>query len=239
MKERRIKILIAEDDLNIGLGLEELLVGEGFEVSRVDRGDLVVSRYDAFAPDLLVLDVMLPERDGLEICKELRGREVTIPILMLTAKSEEIDKVRGLEIGADDYLTKPFGVRELLARVQALLRRSRRMGGGSAGQSDSDELGSFAIGDARVDPKTYLLERSGETTMLTEKELKLMQFFSEHRGEVLSRDRLLNAVWGYHYTGNTRTLDQVVVRIRRLIGEPEGQPRFLRTVHGTGYRLVE
>ena len=124
MTDKNQWILIAEDDLNIGLGLEELLVGEGFEVSRVDRGDLVVARINAFKPDLLVLDVMLPERDGLEICREIRGNGMTVPVLMLTAKSEEIDKVRGLEIGADDYMTKPFGVRELLARVQALLRRS-------------------------------------------------------------------------------------------------------------------
>ncbi|MDC0325580.1 response regulator transcription factor [bacterium] len=230
------KILIAEDDLHIGIGLEELFQGEGFQVQRIVSGDKVLEGVDQYLPDLLILDVMLPEMDGIAICRELRKRQSKLLVLMLTAKGEELDKVRGLDTGADDYMTKPFGVRELLARVQALLRRSG-YATNESGNEAVDEMG-FRIGEACVDSKTYELTREGSVMELSAKELKLLQYFHKHRGEVLSRDQLLNEVWGYNYFGNTRTLDQVVVKLRRLIGEPEGKPKFIKTIHGAGYKLV-
>jgi DNA-binding response OmpR family regulator len=154
---------------------------------------------------------------------------------MLTAKGQEIDKVIGLDLGADDYVTKPFGVRELLARIQALLRRSG--GGGSAtGQIAAES--PFKIGDAAIDPKTFQVKRGKTTEELTAKELKLLQAFRAHAGEVLSRDKLLNEVWGYNYYGTTRTLDQVIVQLRKKLGDNGNEPKHLLTIHGVGYKLV-
>jgi DNA-binding response OmpR family regulator len=149
---------------------------------------------------------------------------------MLTAKGQEMDKVIGLELGADDYVTKPFGLRELLARVHALLRRAN----GAGGNGDT----AFTIGAATIDPKTFQLRRGKAVEELTAKELKLLQLFHAHPGEVLSRDRLLNDVWGYGYYGTTRTLDQVIVSLRKKLGDDAADPRHLTTVHGVGYRLA-
>src|SRR5208282_240018 len=173
-----------------------------------NRGDKALDAFEKCRPDLLVLDVMLPGLSGYDICRQLRARKVATPVLMLTAKGQEIDKVVGLDLGADDYVTKPFGVRELLARIQALLRRSS--GGGSAADKAADEH-PFQIGSATIDPKTFQFKRGRTTGELTARELKLLQFFHAHAGEVLSRDKLLSEVWGYNYYGTTRTLDQVVV----------------------------
>jgi DNA-binding response OmpR family regulator len=151
---------------------------------------------------------------------------------MLTAKGQEIDKVVGLDLGADDYVTKPFGVRELLARIHALLRRMAK----PAEPALADAL--FQIGTATVDPKTFQLRRGKAVEELTARELKLLQLFHAHPGEVLSRDRLLNEVWGYNYYGTTRTLDQVIVQLRRKLGDNGGEPKHLLTVHGVGYKLV-
>jgi DNA-binding response OmpR family regulator len=176
--------------------------------------------------------VMLPGLTGYDVCKQLRAKKVSTPILMLTAKGQEIDKVVGLDLGADDYVTKPFGVRELLARIQALLRRSSEAKGGEAASE-----APFRIGQATVDPKTFQLKRGETIEELTAKELKLLKFFHAHPGEVLSRDRLLNEVWGYNYYGTTRTLDQVVVQLRKKLGDNSGEARHLLTVHGVGYKL--
>jgi DNA-binding response OmpR family regulator len=174
---------------------------------------------------------MLPALSGYDICKQLRSKKVTTPILMLTAKGQEIDKVVGLDLGADDYVTKPFGVRELLARIQALLRRGR-----VSTTADPDDA-AFKIGDVEIDPKTFLLKREKTVEELTAKELKLLQLFHAHTGEVLSRDRLLNEVWGYNYYGTTRTLDQVIVHLRKKLGDNGNSPKHLITVHGVGYKL--
>ena len=176
---------------------------------------------------------MLPGMSGYDICKQLRAKKISTPILMLTAKGQEIDKVVGLDLGADDYVTKPFGVRELLARIQALLRRTP---GHVATESDAE--GSFKIGQAVIDPKTFQLQRGKTTEELTARELKLLQLFYANPGKVLSRDRLLNDVWGYNYYGTTRTLDQVIVQLRKKLGDNSGEPKHLLTVHGVGYKLV-
>ncbi|PWU20134.1 MAG: DNA-binding response regulator [Verrucomicrobia bacterium] len=225
------KVLIIEDDPHILLGLEEVLKSDGFTVAICNRGDHALDAVAKQQPSLIVLDVMLPGLSGYDICKQLRARKCATPILMLTAKGQEIDKVVGLDLGADDYVTKPFGVRELLARIHALLRRS-------ASKPDQDSA-PFRIGPATIDPKTFQLRRGQTLEELTARELKLLQLFHAHPGEVLSRDRLLNDVWGYNYYGTTRTLDQVIVQLRRKLGDSGDEPRHLQTVHGVGYRLVE
>jgi len=229
----KTKILIVEDDPHILLGLEEVLKSDGFDVVVCHRGDQAVDAVTKSRPSLIVLDVMLPGKSGYDICRELRAKKAATPILMLTAKGQEIDKVVGLDLGADDYVTKPFGVRELLARIHALLRRAVPSPATSAA-SDAP----FQIGSATIDPKTFQLKRGKAVEELTAKELKLLQLFYAHPGEVLSRDRLLNEVWGYNYYGTTRTLDQVIVQLRKKLGDNGGEPKHLLTVHGVGYKLA-
>jgi DNA-binding response OmpR family regulator len=229
----KTKILIVEDDPHILLGLEEILKSEGYEIASCNRGDEAMAAVDSFSPALIVLDVMLPGASGYDICKQLRARKNSTPILMLTAKGQELDKVIGLDLGADDYVTKPFGVRELLARIQALLRRS---GGDASAQTDDEK--PFQIGLAMIDPKTFQIKRGRAVEELTAKELKLLQLFYAHASEVLSRDKLLNEVWGYNYYGTTRTLDQVIVQLRKKLGDNHGEPKHLLTIHGVGYKLV-
>src|SRR5438067_2074976 len=228
----KTKILVVEDDPHILLGLEEVLKSDGFEVAVCNRGDHAMAAVARHRPALLVLDVMLPGLSGYDICKQLRAKKVATPILMLTAKGQEIDKVVGLDLGADDYVTKPFGVRELLARIHALLRRTATF------SKDGDSQVAFQIGAATIDPKTFELKRGKTVEELTARELKLLQLFFGHPGEVLSRDRLLTEVWGYNYYGTTRTLDQVVVQLRKKLGDNGDAPKHLLTVHGVGYKLV-
>ncbi|MEO5804518.1 MAG: response regulator transcription factor [Verrucomicrobiota bacterium] len=227
----KTKILVVEDDPHIALGLEEILKSEGFEVAVCNRGDTALDMVFKTQPHLIVLDVMLPGLSGYDVCKQLRAKKIAAPVLMLTAKGQEIDKVVGLELGADDYVTKPFGLRELLARIHALLRRA-----GPVSSENSEAV--FRIGSASIEPKTFLLRREKICHELTAKELKLLQFFRAHPGEVLSRDRLLTEIWGYNYYGTTRTLDQVVVQLRKKLGDNGEVPKHLLTVHGVGYKLV-
>jgi two-component system, OmpR family, alkaline phosphatase synthesis response regulator PhoP len=229
----KTRILIVEDDPHILLGLEEVLKSDGFEVAVCNRGDQAIEAVGKHRPALIVLDVMLPGLSGYDICKLLRSKKITTPILMLTAKGQEIDKVVGLDLGADDYVTKPFGVSELLARIHALLRRT-----GSSASSEKHAQTMFQIGAASIDPKTFQLKRGKTVEELTAKELNVLQVFFAHPGEVLSRDRLLNDVWGYNYYGTTRTLDQVIVQLRKKLGDNGNEPKHLVTVHGVGYKLV-
>jgi DNA-binding response OmpR family regulator len=229
----KTKILIVEDDPHILLGLEEVLKSDGLEVVVCSRGDQALDAVSKHKPALIVLDVMLPGESGYDVCRRLRAKKLSTPILMLTAKSQELDKVVGLDLGADDYVTKPFGVRELLARIHALLRRVE-----GSGPARDDSQRPFQIGEAKIDPKTFLIARGETTEELTARELKLLQFLHAHPGEVLSRDRLLNEVWGYNYYGTTRTLDQVIVQIRKKLGDSGDQAKHLVTVHGVGYKLV-
>jgi DNA-binding response OmpR family regulator len=229
----KTKILIVEDDPHILLGLEEVLKSEGYETASCNRGDEAITAVAKFQPALILLDVMLPGASGYDICKTLRTKKISTPILMLTAKGQEIDKVVGLDLGADDYVTKPFGVRELLARIHALLRRNS-----SFKSNEAADESPFQIGSATIDPKTFQVKRGKAVEELTAKELKLLQVFHAHAGEVLSRDKLLNEVWGINYYGTTRTLDQVIVQLRKKLGDNGGEPRHLLTIHGVGYKLV-
>jgi DNA-binding response OmpR family regulator len=228
----KTKVLIVEDDPHIRMGLEELLRTEGFEVTSCARGDEALQSVTQQRPGLIILDVMLPGVSGYDVCKKLRAAHCATPILMLTAKGQEVDKVVGLELGADDYLTKPFGVRELLARIHAL---QRRCGSVPPGQAEPE---SFQIGPATIDAKRFQVRVGKTVADLSAKELKLLQLFNAHRGEVLSRDRLLSEVWGYNYFGTTRTLDQTIVQVRRKIGDNGGEPKIILTVHGVGYKLA-
>jgi DNA-binding response OmpR family regulator len=227
----KTSVTVIEDDAHIAFGLEEVLRAEGFEVSSCKTGTDALATVAKHKPQLIILDVMLPGLSGYDICKQLRAKGCTAAILMLTAKGQELDKVIGLELGADDYVTKPFGVRELIARVHALLRRAR-----DARPPASDR--PFKIGAAEIDPKKFQVRRGREVHELTAKELKLLQLFFGSPGEVFSRDKLLNEVWGYNYFGTTRTLDQTIVQLRRKIGDSGHEPKHLLTVHGVGYKLV-
>jgi DNA-binding response OmpR family regulator len=209
-----------------------VLKSDGFDVAVCSRGDQALEAVRKQRPALVVLDVMLPGMSGYDICRELRARKVATPILMLTAKGQEIDKVVGLDLGADDYVTKPFGVRELLARIHALLRRTE-----AAAETEPGAPAPFQIGQATIDPRTFQMKRGKAVEDLTARELKLLELFRAHPDEVLSRDRLLNEVWGYNYYGTTRTLDQVIVQLRKKLGDSGHEPRHLVTVHGVGYKL--
>jgi DNA-binding response OmpR family regulator len=227
----KTSVTVIEDDPHISFGLEEVLRAEGFEVSTCKTGTDALATVAKHKPQLIILDVMLPGMSGYDICKQLRAKGCAAAILMLTAKGQEIDKVVGLDLGADDYVTKPFGVRELLARVHALLRRAKQ-----ARPTASEQ--SFKIGTAEIDVKKFQVRRGKEVHELTAKELKLLQLFSNSPGEVFSRDKLLNEVWGYNYFGTTRTLDQTIVQLRKKIGDSGHEPKHLLTVHGVGYKLV-
>ncbi|HEX2853722.1 MAG TPA: response regulator transcription factor [Opitutaceae bacterium] len=228
----KAKILIAEDDANIRLGLVATLESEGYAVTAAVDGAQALKLFPQEKFDLVLLDVMMPKKSGYDVCRELRAREVRVPVLFLTAKGEEVDKVVGLKLGADDYVTKPFGVHELLARVEALLRRGRS----TAAEPAAALPPVFKLGAAQIDRRKFTATVGGQTSPLTARELKLAETFAAHAGEVLTRDALLNAVWGVDYFGTTRTLDQHVAQLRKKVeAEPES-PVTLVTVHGVGYR---
>lgn len=229
-------ILIVEDDAAILAGLIDLFEGEGFRVWSARDGRKAMSVYRDRQPDLILLDLMIPEKSGYDVCKEIRSADARTPILMLTAKGEEIDKVVGLEIGADDYIVKPFSVKELLARVRAALRRASAGAEGPRRKKWDDRPIEFA--DVRIDPRT-LKGRKGKTEFgLTLREVQLIQFFVEHDGDVLDRSLILDEVWGLKYEGTTRTLDQHVARLRRKIERDPSNPEHILTVHGVGYRFA-
>ncbi len=228
----KAKILIAEDDANIRLGLVATLESEGYAVTAASDGAQALKLFPQDKFELVLLDIMMPKASGYDVCRELRARGSRVPVLFLTAKGEEIDKVVGLKLGADDYVTKPFGVHELLARVEALLRRSRP--GASAAGAELPP--TFALGAAQIDRRKFTVCVDGRTTALTARELKLAEVFAAHRGEVLSRDALLNTVWGVDYFGTTRTLDQHVAQLRKKVEATPETPVTIVTVHGVGYR---
>jgi DNA-binding response OmpR family regulator len=233
----KARILIAEDDSNIRLGLVATLESEGYDVVPAADGAqaLKLAAQSAFA--LAILDVMMPKVSGYDVCRELRARGDRIPVMMLTAKGEEIDKVVGLKLGADDYVTKPFGVQELLARVEALLRRSRSSAVAPASGATLPPV--FRLGAAEIDRGTFTATVAGrEPVALTAREMKLAELLAAHAGQVLSRDALLNAVWGVDYFGTTRTLDQHVAQLRKKVERDPEHPAGILTVHGVGYRAV-
>lgn len=227
----KAKILLAEDDANIRHGLVATLESEGYAVTAASDGAQALKLFPQEKFELVLLDVMMPRTSGYDVCRELRGRGERVPVLFLTAKGEEIDKVVGLKLGADDYVTKPFGVHELLARVEALLRRGR-----AAGREMARLPAVFRLGAAEIDRRKFTAKIAARMSPLTARELKLAEIFAAHPGEVLTRDALLNAVWGVEYLGTTRTLDQHVAQLRKKVEPDPETPRAIVTVHGVGYR---
>lgn len=228
------KILIAEDDRDIRLGLKDLLESEGYRVTTAEDGHQALEQGRLSSYDLVLLDIMMPGKSGFEVCVQLRAEQPQLGILMLTAKGEEIDKVAGLRSGADDYLTKPFGMHELLARVEALLRRIRST---KTNEPISDAQG-FAFGAVEVDPGEMRIRHGEHIHPMTSRELTLLQLFHEAPNQVLTREFLLEKAWGLQYMGTTRTLDQHIAQLRKKLETDPAHPQTIKTVHGMGYRFV-
>jgi len=224
------KILIVEDEPDMVLGLKDNFEFEGYEVVTASDGATALERARAQKPDLLILDIMLPKLSGLEVCKTLRGEGFEAPIIMLTARGQEIDKVVGLELGADDYVTKPFSIRELLARVRAILRRS---------QGKRPRLARYRFADVDLDFEAYRARR-GETVLeMSPREFELLRYLIERKGETVTRDQLLEDVWGYESYPSTRTVDTHIAKLRAKIGDSGSEPRWILTIHGAGYKFVD
>jgi DNA-binding response OmpR family regulator len=228
-EQNRAKILVVEDEPNMVVGLRDNFEFEGYEVLTARDGVEGLQLALEESPDLVVLDVMMPRMSGLEVCKQLRAQRASIPIIMLTARGQEVDKVVGLELGADDYVTKPFSIRELLARVKAVLRRTSVV---------PKELDQHSFGDVEVDLRRCRVLRSGKALDVSSKEFELLKYFICHAGETLSRHQLLEDVWGYEHYPTTRTVDTHLVRLRQKLEPNPEQPQYFLTVHGTGYRFV-
>ena len=226
------KILIVEDDASILTGLIDLLEGEGYTIAFTKDGGKVLPLYEKEKPNLILLDIMIPEKSGYDVCKEIRQIDPLTPIIMLTAKGQEVDKVVGLEMGADDYIVKPFAIKELLARVRAALRRA------NAKPLKNKNNDPIAFGNVTVDPKTLKGRKGKKEFFLSLREVQLLQLFVKHKGEVLDRSTILDEVWGIKYQGTTRTLDQHIVKLRQKIENDPSCPQYLITVHGAGYRFI-
>jgi DNA-binding response OmpR family regulator len=224
-----VRILIVEDEAAILMALEDDLRLEGYEVETAVDGPNGLAKASKGGYDLVILDVMLPEMDGFEVCRQLRSSGVSTPVLMLTAKSQEIDKVLGLELGADDYVTKPFSPRELLARVKALLRRA---------QPKARELHAFTFGDVEVDFRKYEALKAGESVDLTAREFALLRFLIERRDEVVDRMEILDEVWDDPASVFPRTVDAHVAHLRKKLEDDPANPRHLLSVRGVGYRFA-
>ncbi|WP_335871892.1 response regulator YycF [Bacillus sp. 2205SS5-2] len=227
------KILVVDDEKPIADILQFNLQKEGYEVHCAYDGDEAVTMVEEIKPDLILLDIMLPNRDGMEVCREVRKKN-DMPIIMLTAKDSEIDKVLGLELGADDYVTKPFSTRELIARVKANLRRHQRL----AEQQIEEEKGNeIAVGSLIIHPDAYVVSKRGETIELTHREFELLHYLAKHIGQVMTREHLLQTVWGYDYYGDVRTVDVTVRRLREKIEDNPSHPMWIVTRRGVGYYL--
>ncbi|WP_395743189.1 response regulator transcription factor [Prosthecobacter sp.] len=224
------KILIAEDDDHTRDALREVLSMEGYEVIPASDGLQAVDFFRAENPDFVCLDVMMPGLNGYEVCKQIRRQDEKVPILFLTAKAEEIDTVLGLELGADDYMTKPFGVKEIIARIRAILRRTASRGGG---KGDDD----FTMDDLRIVPTELRAYRDKTELPLSPRDVKVLRLLYDRRGKVIDRNTLADEVWGVDYFPESRALDQHISQLRKRIEKDPAQPRIIRTVHGAGYRF--
>lgn len=226
------RILIVEDEPAMRMGLKDNFEFEGYEVEMAVDGQEGLDKVNGGRFDLIILDVMMPKMSGFDVCKALRKMGIMTPIIFLTAKSEEIDKVLGLELGADDYLTKPFSLRELLARVKAILRRVDSQTGSKSSQ------GQIQLGRLSVDLDQYTATLAGEAVRMSHKEYEILQFLIEKKNEVVSRYDLLNKVWGYESQPTTRTVDNFILRLRQRIEENPNDPKVILTVHGVGYKMI-
>jgi two-component system, OmpR family, alkaline phosphatase synthesis response regulator PhoP len=224
------RILLIEDEPGLVLTLTDRLHSEGYQVVTAGDGESGLSRGASEAFEVIVLDLMLPRKSGLDVCRDLRQRGVTTPILMLTARDQVVDRVVGLKIGADDYLTKPFEMIELLARIEVLLRRAPML------QQQQPDI--YHFGEVRVDFKRTSVERGGRPIELSALEFRLLRYFILHRETTLSRDRLLNEVWGYNALVSTRTVDVHIAWLRQKLEPNHRHPQYILTIHGVGYKFV-
>ena len=225
------RILVIEDEPQMLLGLRDNLELEGYEVATAGDGDEGLQKAASFNPDLVILDVMLPRKNGFDVCRELRARSNATPIVMLTARSAETDKVLGLELGADDYVTKPFSITELLARVRAVLRRA-------GSQKTAAVNDNVRIGDIDIDFKLHQARKGKVRIEFTAREFDLLRYFVQHTGQVVTREQILNEVWGYEEFPTTRTIDNFVAKLRQKIERAPHAPEHILTIHGSGYKFV-
>ncbi|MFL6211804.1 MAG: response regulator transcription factor [Pyrinomonadaceae bacterium] len=224
------KVLIIEDEPNMVLGLKDSCEYEGYEVCVARDGKEGLEKASTEKPDIILLDVMLPLMSGIDVCRTLRARGIETPILMLTARSQEIDKVVGLEVGADDYVTKPFSIKELLARIRAHLRRAAKQ---------VADIESFKFGDVELNFKKYAARKGGRALELSAREFEILRYLIRRRGEIVTRDQLLDEVWGYDSTPVTRTVDNHIAKLRQKIEQDPSEPQHIITVHRLGYRFIE
>ena len=231
MANKEIRILLVEDEPSLIFTLKDTLESEGYQVIVSEDGEQAVGMAQEHKPDIMILDIMLPGKNGYEICQEIRSLKFTFPIIMLTAKDQELDKVKGLDIGSDDYITKPFGVKELLARIQARLRRA-----GTYSSSSNIEI--LQLSTTKIDLlESKAIFADGKINELTAREIELIRYLLQAGGEPVSRDELLEKVWRYEYSTNTRTVDVHISKLRAKIENQPDEPRHLITLHGVGYLL--
>lgn len=237
-----MKILIAEDDHFTRQGLTDIFEKEGYTVIATDNGEKAVKLFRIERPDFVCLDIMMPGRNGYDVCRAIRKEDSEIPVIFLSAKSEEIDKVLGLELGADDYISKPFGVKEVIARIRAVTRRSLARGSAESSREGADirplaEMEPFVMDDLTVYPSELRAQRGEAVIDLSLREVKILAAFAENRGKVLDRNVLYNAGWGSPYLSDSRTLDQHISGLRRKIERDPKSPSIITTVHAAGYRF--
>ncbi|MGM9967039.1 MULTISPECIES: response regulator transcription factor [unclassified Rummeliibacillus] len=233
------KILVVDDELSIATLLQYNLKQAGYDVIIANDGRDGLQKAISEKPDLILLDLMLPKLDGMEVCKELRIKKLDIPIIMLTAKDDEFDKVLGLELGADDYMTKPFSPREVMARVKAVLRRSKVIKNSQEIEEESSEEKSYHFGRLNVYPDRFEVFMDDKLLEFTPKEFELLVYLLENKNRVLTRDQLLSAVWHYDFAGDTRIVDVHISHLRDQIEENSRKPKFIKTIRGLGYKFEE
>ena len=231
-----VKVLLVEDEKSIADGIIYNLKNEGLKVTHVDEGKIALDIFDEEHFDLLILDIMLPEVSGLEICQSIR-KSSNVPIIMLTAKDDENDKIRGLEMGADDYITKPFSVKELVSRIKAVLRRTKNSELLNGLDEDINSAKEINIGNIAMNPLRYEAKIDDEIIELRPREFELLYYLCENAGNIISRDKLFSKVWGYSFAGNSKTLDVHIQRIRERIEVNPKSPQRLTTIRGVGYKL--
>ncbi len=225
------RVLVVEDDPVVALGLEDALGFEGFEVIHAATGRAALAYLERGHADCILLDVMLPDLNGYQVCEQVRRTDTEVPILMLTARAQEVDKIRGLDVGADDYVTKPFALGELIARIRALLRRRDRT-------TRPPAAAPFRVGECVIDPQAQTLTRGRHEEPLSYQEVELLKYLYAHAGEPVSRDELLENVWGVAPTQTSRTVDNFIVKLRKKLEERPDKPKHILTAYGVGYKLV-
>ncbi len=224
------KILIVEDEPSMRMGLSDNLEFEGYDVDSAEDGSVGLTKIRSGRYDLILLDVMMPKMSGFDVCKTIRKEGNNTPVIFLTAKGEEIDKVLGLELGADDYITKPFSLREMLARVKAVLRRKP--------ETEAENLSDITIGNLTINFETYNAISNGEKVQLSHKEFEILKYLWNNKNKTVSRDSLLNDIWGYESSPTTRTVDNFILKLRQKIEKDSNHPEIILTVHGIGYKLL-